>query len=251
VSVAFLLSSDDQEYTLTANQYSLFGGPRILSLWDALSSSPILADFTWSPLVQSAVARNFAVLRPQSAKDIYSTDSTPPLHGLVAVHLRRGDYTRHCPNLAKWGAEYMGINQHPSLVDRFDPGPYVNDTQLKESYYLEHCLPTTEQIVARLHDIRAQHPELRRVYVLSNDWAWALEGLKGALEDDGWEDLVSSVDIQLDAQQYYVATAVDMAIAEKAEVFVGNGVSTHLITSMGSVLTCSPLCHSFRVYHRT
>ncbi|KAF8835811.1 hypothetical protein BDN67DRAFT_912302 [Paxillus ammoniavirescens] len=204
----------------------LFGGPRILSLWDALSSSPILADFTWSPLVQSAVARNFAVLRPQSAMDIYSTDSRPPLHGLVAIHLRRGDYTRHCPNLAKWGAEYMGINQHPSLVDRFDPGPYVNDTQLKEAYYLEHCLPTTEQIVARLHDIRVQHPGLRRVYVLSNDWAWALEGLKGALEDDGWEDLVSSVDIQLDAQQYYVATAVDMAIAEKAEVFVGNGFSS-------------------------
>ncbi|KAF9218649.1 hypothetical protein BS17DRAFT_790970 [Gyrodon lividus] len=204
----------------------LFGGPRILSLWEPLSSSPTLTDFAWSPLVQSAVARNFALLQPRSAKDIYSTNSRSPLHGLVAVHLRRGDYTRHCPNLAKWGADYMGINQHPSLIDKFDPRPYANDTQLKESYYLEHCLPTTDQIVARLHEIRLQHPGLRRVYVLSNDWAWVLDGLKSALEDDGWEDLVSSVDIHLDAEQYYVATAVDMAIAEKAEVFVGNGFSS-------------------------
>ncbi|KIJ64194.1 hypothetical protein HYDPIDRAFT_90909 [Hydnomerulius pinastri MD-312] len=204
----------------------LFGGPRILSLWESLAASPILSDFTWSPLVQAAVARNFALLQPRAAKDIYTAGSEPTLHGLVAIHLRRGDYKRHCPNLAKWGAEYMGFNQHPALIDRFDPAPYADDARSKEAYYLEHCLPTTEQLVARLHEIRLEHPELRRVYVLSNDWAWALEGLKEALEEDGWEDFVSSVDIQLDAEQYYVSMAVDMAIAEKAEVFVGNGFSS-------------------------
>ncbi|TFY73193.1 hypothetical protein EWM64_g10819, partial [Hericium alpestre] len=40
----------------------LFGSPHILSLWPALSASPILANFTWSPLVHSAVTRNFALL---------------------------------------------------------------------------------------------------------------------------------------------------------------------------------------------
>jgi len=52
-----------------------------------------------------------------------------------------------------------------------------------------------------------------------------LNGLKGALQKDGWDDLKSSLDVRLDGEQNYVAMAVDMAIAEKAEVFVGNGVS--------------------------
>ncbi|KAL4077833.1 hypothetical protein J3A83DRAFT_4186114 [Scleroderma citrinum] len=210
----------------------LFGGPRILSLWESLVSSPILTEFAWSPLVQSAVARNFALLQPDTAKDIYAASTPhPTLHGLVAIHLRRGDYKRHCPNLAKWGAEFMGFNQHPSLPDRFDPSPYADDNALKEEYYLAHCLPTTDQVVARLRTVRREHHTqcgemLRRVYVLSNEWAWSLEELKSALEEDDWEDVVSSADLQVDAEQYYVAMAVDMAIAEKAEVFVGNGFSS-------------------------
>ncbi|KAI9457382.1 hypothetical protein HD554DRAFT_2030105 [Boletus coccyginus] len=204
----------------------LFGSPRVLSLFDTLVASPILADFVWSPLVQAAVARNFALFQPRSAKAIFSSDIAATLPALVAVHLRRGDFVRHCPNLAKWGADYMGINQHPSLPDRFDPRPLANDTTARDAYYLAHCLPTTAQLVARLHEIRAQHPALRRVYVLSNEWAWALDKLKGALLKDGWSDVVSTVDLSLDAAQYYVSMAVDMAIAERAEVFVGNGFSS-------------------------
>ena len=62
------------------------------------------------------------------------------------------------------------------------------------------------------------------MYVLSNEWAWALNELKDALVRDGWSDVVSTVDLQLDAAQYHVSMAVDMAIAERAELFVGNGV---------------------------
>ncbi|KAJ7120438.1 hypothetical protein C8R43DRAFT_933732 [Mycena crocata] len=39
----------------------LFGSPRVLSLLPGLNASPILGAFAWSPLVHSAVARNFAV----------------------------------------------------------------------------------------------------------------------------------------------------------------------------------------------
>ncbi|KAG2151541.1 hypothetical protein DEU56DRAFT_880248 [Suillus clintonianus] len=203
-----------------------FGNPRILSLWESLTKSPMLTDFAWSPLVHAAVSRNFALFQPESAKDLYDAHSRKSLAGLVALHLRRGDYRRHCPNLEKWGADYMGINQHPSLPDRFDRSPYVNDTSARLSYYLDHCWPSTEQVVERLRDIRKEYPGLRRVYVLSNEWAWSLDGLKGALEEDGWDDLVSSTDIVLDSEQKHVAMAVDMAIAEKAEVFVGNGFSS-------------------------
>ena len=56
--------------------------------------------------------------------------------------------------------------------------------------------------------------------MLTNVWGWWLNGLKG-----GWDEMVTSLDIKLDEEQEYVAMAVDMAIAEKAEVSVGNGVS--------------------------
>ena len=119
----------------------------------------------------------------------------------------------------------MGINLHPALPDRFDPRPLRDNPTAKLDYYLSHCLPTTAQLVARLRAIRAQHPGmLKRVYVLSNDWAWALGEVRDALEEDGWSDVVSTADLQLDAEQSFVAMAVDMAIAERAEVFVGNGV---------------------------
>jgi hypothetical protein len=148
---------------------SLFGSPRILSIWPSLSTSPILQSYTWSPLVQSAVSRNFALLQPVSPKSLFDISSKSTLTGLVAVHLRRGDYKRHCPRLAGWDASFMGLNQFPTLPDKFYPSLYPSssssrssqssslppshqqtpsdDPHARESYYLQHCLPTVPQIV--------------------------------------------------------------------------------------------------------
>ncbi|KAF8342548.1 hypothetical protein F5887DRAFT_350555 [Amanita rubescens] len=43
---------------------------------------------------------------------------------------------------------------------------------------------------------------------------------------EAWEEVITSNDLLLDAEQRYVGMAVDMAIAERAEVFVGNGFSS-------------------------
>ncbi|TFK50708.1 hypothetical protein OE88DRAFT_1808951 [Heliocybe sulcata] len=201
----------------------LFGTPQVLSLWPSLSASPVLTDFMWSPLVQSAILRNFPLLQPASAKALYSPGTLP---GLVAVHLRRGDFKRHCARLSGWGSAYMGFNQFPALPDKFDPVPHNTSAPALLQYYLEHCLPEIPQIVERLHAVRAERPDLNRVYLLTNGWGWWLNRLKDALRKDGWADATSSLDIQLDAAQSYVGMAVDMAIAEKAEVFVGNGFSS-------------------------
>lgn len=48
--------------------------------------------------------------------------------------------------------------------------------------------------------------------------------MRAALLADGWSEVASSGDVVLDGEQYYVGMAVDMAIAERAQVFVGNGV---------------------------
>lgn len=67
--------------------------------------------------------------------------------------------------------------------------------------------------------------QLRRVFILSNARRLWLADLKDKLAKDGWDNVISRRDLTLDKQQRGVSVAVDMSIAEKAEVFVGNGVS--------------------------
>ncbi|KAJ4467241.1 hypothetical protein J3R30DRAFT_2070848 [Lentinula aciculospora] len=254
----------------------LFGTKRILPIFSSLLESPILANFAWSPLVLSAVARNFAILQPDDLNDLYPS---PPsythsnagvLSGLVAVHLRRGDYSRHCHRLVGWDDEYMGVNQYEELPDRFDADAYLREHKFHSSvppppssstalslrnsssstssssssslttiphrtseehtvltpYYLTHCLPEIPEIVARLHQVRLDNLALKRVYLLSNGWGWWLNSLRDSLKKDGWEDVRHGGELEMDQAQKHVAMAVDMAIAEKAEVFVGNGFSS-------------------------
>lgn len=115
----------------------------------------------------------------------------------------------------------MGFNQFEGLVDSFN-GSNVDD-------YLEHCLPTIPQVVRRLNEIRAEHSStLSRVYILTNAWPSYITTLSSALLADSWENVSSTSDIGrfLNKEQRYVDVVVDMALAvDKAEVFVGNGVS--------------------------
>lgn len=268
----------------------LFGEKRILTLWDDLSRSSILQNFSWSHLVLSAVLRNLVVLRPPSKRALYDslfrpsvhlpisssteplshenvTYSQPGLPDLVAVHIRRGDFSRACYRHAKYKSTYMGLNQFQSFVDVFDPEPYItrtpdaNDDASKksdhqgkdrgndspgvtdlESYYMAHCFPSITQVVTRLHKIRRDNPGLKSVYILSNAWgSWlrqlkkelmkrpsqsSAETLEGTDDIGGWEHVITSYDLVLDPQQRYIDMAVDMAIAEQARVFVGNGFSS-------------------------
>lgn len=214
------------------------------------------------------VARNFAILQPDDLNDLYpsppsySHSNAGVLSGLVAVHLRRGDYSRHCHRLVGWDDEYMGVNQYDELPDRFDADAYLREHKFHSSvptahsppsstvlssrnstlsaspttsrtsedhtiltpYYLTHCLPEIPEIVARLHQVRLDNPGLKRIYLLSNGWGWWLNSLRDSLKKDGWEDVRHGGELEMDQAQKHVAMAVDMAIAEKAEVFVGNGV---------------------------
>lgn len=146
----------------------------------------------------------------------------------------------------------MGMNRYPGLPDRFEPWlvnanvsvPAVNanDTQMEswqrvqmasnpllrgkiDAYYALHCYPTAEQVVKRLREVRAEHPELRRVYIMTNGWGGWVVGLREGLEKDGWEEVVVSGDVEVDAEQMYVEMGVDMGVAVGADVFVGNGVT--------------------------
>jgi len=218
-----LAEMDDE--CIDIDNIQMDGQAAMNDMWESYSSSVVLRDFAWSFLVRSAVSRNLPTLRlsSQITNDAAGSDNIP---GLVAVHLRRGDYKRHCPRLSVWDSRYISINRLPSFPDKFDPPPFSESPQLREAYYMTHCLPTVPEIVQRLHDIRDANPNLKRIYVSTNGWWWFVRELKSALLKDGWEDFMSSLDIVLDAEQRYVSVAVDMAIAEKAEVFLGNGFSS-------------------------
>ncbi|KAF9446910.1 hypothetical protein P691DRAFT_732347 [Macrolepiota fuliginosa MF-IS2] len=258
--------------------FNFFGGQQLLDIWPSLSETAILSHFKWSPLVLSAVERNFVILpdlrdahvsvlrrRLSSTRINHSaipraspTDSAFPSKNtypaLLAIHIRRGDYSRHCPRLAEWGVSFHGFNSFEGLPDRWVPydGPLSDDAHEKIDYYRKHCFPSQEEVVERLHTIRAEHDafiseharsnhtqlpmgdsgspspshQLQRVFVLTNAWPSWLSGLKRKLIDDGWEDVIVSGDLILDPEQKGVDVAVDMSIAEKAEVFVGNGFSS-------------------------
>ena len=265
----------------------LFGEKRILTLWDDLSRSPILQNFSWSYLVLSAVLRNWAILRPPSTflESLFIRSSHPPipvtpdplahenamytqpgLPGLVAVHIRRGDFSRHCHRRAIYNSTFMGFNQFPSFSDVFDPEHYADPAITdRESHYMAHCFPSIPQVVARLDRARKDHPGLRRVYVLSNARESWLKELSRELmklpetspgsrpeeseEWERWEDVITGNHLVLDSEQRYVDVAVDMAIAEQAEVFVGNGVGYLLLVSSDPWRLTSSI--SFLVLART
>ncbi|KAF4623967.1 hypothetical protein D9613_002405 [Agrocybe pediades] len=283
-----------------------FGTRRPLSLFPLLRDSPILRNFKWSSIVEKAVDRslqqqftNISTKNPIASFDSVSfvghrvpaaprPTSSSIVPGLLAVHLRRGDYKRHCTRLAAWQAGYMGWNR---LVDGRDgrktfeeelagnmamengtSGTESNTQDTRKKLYLTHCLPTIPEVVRRLHQVRDEYGErlatledgkvtgtLRQVYVLTNGWPSFVKELRRALLDDGWESVIVSQDVEdgdgaryagrargasngwydrwkwendeqerrgLSREERGVSVAIDMGIAQRAEVFVGNGFSS-------------------------
>lgn len=180
--------------------------------------------------------------------------STNPWDRMLAMHVRRGDYQGACHDLAKWNSTFYSWNLLPELPDKFVPPPgggWGWNTKENEEKYLEHCLPTFEAIVRKVRgskedymrdgivaiptaaafnaSARARTKKERRVldvlYLLTNEESGWLDELKMALRKDGWRTIRTSRDLELDQEQTDVGMAVDMEIARKAAVFIGNGVS--------------------------
>lgn len=189
-----------------------------------------MVNFQWAPLIHHIVQRNLPLLlgvkTPPSSSPVPKT-----LKGLVAVHLRRGDFEQHCKWLAYLHAEYNGWNAFPTYVDRFDDEEERKD----EEKFIQRCLPTPTQLVERLRVIKREWEavhgkeghELTRVYVLNNAEELFMMDLKQGLMDDGWEAVHGTLDMDVGRKGREVDMVADMMIAHLAEVFVGNGVSAH------------------------
>lgn len=229
---------------------SLFGdGPRLLDGWKVFSTSPILQEFFWSSLIESAFDANRKVFSSTPTRipslstiPLYSHDSSltsspsalryTPIRGLLALHIRRGDFERHCAGLAKWKSSYVGFNSFSELPDHFSPLPDSSEEE-REAFYRPHCFVDVADVVRRVQEVRedaraAGRGELHDIYLMTNapeEWIAEVKIALSTMDGPSWQSVSSSRDLIVTLEQQYVKQAVDMLIGQRAQVFVGNGVS--------------------------
>ncbi|KAG8703235.1 hypothetical protein FRC12_006604 [Ceratobasidium sp. 428] len=211
--------------------FYLTGSTRVLTAFKEFSTSATLKMFKWSKLVIGAVWRNAELISPadQRSSRNYVLPEEGQLDGLLAMHVRRGDYSFHCTHFANWSSTYTSWALLPQLPDAFTVPEGAGQGHAKPNAIAEYhrvCWPSNKQIVERARAMRQQHKRLDRVYILTNGNEEYLRRLKHDLKADHWAKVSTSQDMRLNWQETWVSQSVDMAIAQRAEVFVGNGFST-------------------------
>ena len=213
----------------------IFGSNRVLGIWDSLKKSPVITQSRWSQLIEDGFLANRHLFTESSGwvPDILDRPSAypyTPIPGLLALHIRRGDFEGHCLHFAKWSSRMNGLNQFPEMPDKFEPplakgwGEY---TEEGKEIYLRHCFPDIKQIVQRVEEIRVSPAGqgLKNIFIMTNAKRPWLRDLTQALrKTGGWGKIASSRDLKLSWEQQYVAQAVDMLIGQRAQVIIGNGV---------------------------
>jgi len=188
--------------------------------------------FGWSPLVEDAFTANQRLFSlspriPPSTPEL----RYPPIPGLLALHVRRGDFEAHCPNLRSWKTTFTGLNTQPGTVDKditLVEGEGGSLTLASVNAFQRACYPNINQIVERVRQIRQtkEGKGLGSVFIMTNGSPEWVEGLREALmKDHPWKLIASSLQIQGSWEQKFVASAVDMMIAQRSDMFIGNGVS--------------------------
>ncbi|KAI0683422.1 hypothetical protein BC835DRAFT_1295970 [Cytidiella melzeri] len=210
----------------------MFGSKEeMLPIWPNLSKSPVLTRLGWSSLAHSAVKSNLALFKPsshhgKSTGEVFD-DSLSQIDGLLAVHIRRGDFLEHCENLGHWGASFLAFNQFPQSSDPWE-SPQGEEEQ-KMAVYRRRCIPTIQQIVDKVEQVRHSRAGwgLRRIYIMTNGNTIWLSHLKEALlEVYAWDSVATSRDMVLTWNEKYVSHTADMLIGQRAQVFIGNGFSS-------------------------
>lgn len=211
----------------------------MMTVYQQLAESPIMSEFSWSPLVLAALRSNAAELAPELSAD------PPPnvVDDLMAVHIRRGDYEEHCKFIAEFSNSYMGWNSMTGLGDKFVSPPRTADGAYREEF-MHHCWPTIDRIATRALEVKSEWEmrpgvkSLRRIYVMTNGERGWVEALKHKLIESGdWDVVLTSRDLTLNFEQQYIGQAIDMAIAERAAVLIGNGVSVRFLGWRPTMLT--------------
>ncbi|WRT68820.1 uncharacterized protein IL334_005800 [Kwoniella shivajii] len=215
-----------------------FDSPASLDLYDTFVKSPVMKHFSFSPTVLAIINRALPSLSPESlpydlqaVSQATSQDipkSTMWRH-ILAMHLRRGkNWEAVCEEKGQRSAPFVSFNKLPLLPGNENvPPPASMGEAARMGLYRAKCLPQTLEIIARARRMRKNHPLLKSVYILTDaDDAWINE-IRMWLQSEGWNDVwIGKDDIYPEWQDKEVGVAVDMEVARRAGVFVGNGFST-------------------------
>ncbi|KAK7053527.1 hypothetical protein R3P38DRAFT_2850795 [Favolaschia claudopus] len=206
----------------------LWGSERVLSLWDSFSQSPISRLLDASPIVRAAVESNADLFIPRGPRPPHPMPRDP-FKRMIALHLRRGDYENHCRWLEYINSKFYSWSLFPHLPDRYTPEP---DAPGKAERFLARCWPDVEAVANKIEAARRDYLALLKtpepidvVYILTNEKSGWIDEVKNALKRNGWT-VATSRDLVLDSEQTEVSMTVDMEIARRAEVFIGNGWSS-------------------------
>ncbi|KAI0371070.1 hypothetical protein BV20DRAFT_965729 [Pilatotrama ljubarskyi] len=212
----------------------------LLDVWPDLRRSPFITHFEWSPLVEYAFDINRDLFLPADTDQPHLSgrpfttnhDRYTEIPGLMVIHVRRGDYETHCRTLAMWSEDFVSVNAFPEMMDQFTVPPHEqwgNNTVENIEIYRKRCLPTIEEITRKVEEVRATPAAqgVRRLYIMTNGRPEYIRELKDALMAAGhWEMITSSRDLVLTLEQRYISQAVDLLVAQRAQILLGNGFST-------------------------
>ncbi|KAF6744715.1 hypothetical protein DFP72DRAFT_927787 [Ephemerocybe angulata] len=213
----------------------LWGTDRILDIWEEFRDSPTSQLLKTSPVVQRAIDRNEHLFKSPE------TEHHDPFSRVLAVHVRRGDYVGACSNLANYNSTFYSWNLHPWLPDRFGPlpgGEPGKNTPENIKEYFVHCLPDEEQIIKRISAARDDWEKevfgdrleghfITTLYILTNAKSQWLDDFIVRLEKEHKWRIITTNDLTFgDSQEKDVGMAVDMELARKSAIFMGNGWSS-------------------------
>ncbi|KAI0789487.1 hypothetical protein C8Q75DRAFT_164637 [Abortiporus biennis] len=209
----------------------IFGeAKRLLPVWPEYKVSPIIQQFRWSPLVENAFDTNIKLFSSSWRDKISYPYTTVP--GLLALHIRRGDYEGHCNSLSDWGSNWNGFNLFPEFPDQWRTPSGCgggNTTSECRLAYAKACYPTIEQIVEKVEIVRASAAGqgLKRIFIMTNgDNEWVGQLKEAFMKAYKWDGITSTWDVKLNWEQTYINQAVDMLIGQRAQVLIGNGWSS-------------------------
>ncbi|THV05078.1 hypothetical protein K435DRAFT_835028 [Dendrothele bispora CBS 962.96] len=218
--------------------------------WNYLASSALeqvwpsfqqylFQHFEWSAQILEIVERSqtHLNLRPYPTIAIEDQDDDP----YMALHIRRGDFSSHCHTLAEaqtsfttWaGLRSIKSSILPPVLDTADPENillhcYSPLTRILDAVTLQARKHPHVRVLHILHDAAIDHPkvwiDILKLETALQDPAWAAR--------NGWGDsgpirrITHSGMIPLNTGENDFAIAVDMELARRAEVFIGNGYSS-------------------------
>ena len=158
---------------LTAALYpcGVFSSSRVHNGVSVLLNSPISNSSAGrlSSRTLSSSTNVFALTHelPPSTPDL----QFPPIPGLLALRVRRGDFDADCPTLRRWKTRFGGLNTPSETIDRgieLVGNKDSSSTQHSEAFQ-KACYSSTGQIVQRVRRIRMieEGKGLRAVFIMT------------------------------------------------------------------------------------